>query len=177
MSIAAPFLSRSRYYLLTEYPTKIRTAAEALPPDKLWWRPNEQSNSVGNLLLHLSGNVRQWIISGVGGRPDVRKRGMEFAARGGMTVANMVDGLEATLAEADSVLCGLSPSELLTRRTIQARDTTVFEAVYHVVEHFSTHTGQIVWIAKMLAPGAIQFYDDRDGLAKPRFLGDGKWEF
>jgi len=177
MSIAAAFLSRTRYYLLTEYPVKIRAAVEALPADKLWWRPNDYSNSVGNLLLHLSGNVRQWILSGVGGEADVRKRKLEFAARGGMTAASMLDGLDATLRDADAVLRAVLPSELLARRSIQGREITVFEAIYHVVEHFSTHTGQIVWIAKMVVPGAVRFYDDGEGVAKPTFLGEGKWEF
>src|SRR6185503_13754574 len=176
MSIAAAFIERSRYYLCREYPTKIRAAVEAMPADRLWWRPNEQSNSAGNLLLHLSGNVRQWIVSGVGGQPDVRKRNMEFATRGGVTAAAMLDGLDATLREVDEVLRAVLPSELLSRRSIQGRDTTVFEAIYHVVEHFSTHTGQIVWIAKMATPGAVRFYEDGDGLAQPTFLGPGKFE-
>jgi uncharacterized damage-inducible protein DinB len=177
MSIAASFLDRSRYYLCREYPTKIRAAVEAMPADRLWWRPNEQSNSIGNLLLHLSGNVRQWIVSGVGGRPDVRKRNMEFAARGGATAAGMLDGLDATLHEVDDVLRALLPSELLERRSIQGRDTTVMEAVYHVVEHFAGHTGQIIWIAKMSAPaGAVKFYEDGDGIATPLFLSEGEFE-
>ncbi|HEX7122143.1 MAG TPA: DinB family protein [Gemmatimonadaceae bacterium] len=176
MSVAASFLSRSRYYLCTEYPAKLRAAVSALPPDKLWWRPNEDGNSVGNLLLHLSGNVRQWVISGIGGQPDVRRRELEFAARGGATAAGLLEGLDATLREADGVLRGLLPSELLQRRTIQGRETTVLEAVYHVVEHFAGHTGQIIWIVKMVAPGQVRFYDDTDGLARPLFLGEGKWE-
>lgn len=177
MSIAASFLERSRYYLCREYPTKIRAAVEAMPEDRLWWRPNEQSNSIGNLLLHLSGNVRQWLISGVGGQPDVRKRNMEFAARGGASAAGMLDGLDATLRESDEVLRTLLPSELLERRSIQGRDTTVMEAVYHVVEHFAGHTGQIIWIAKMAAsPGAVKFYEDGDGIATPLFLGEGEFE-
>lgn len=176
MSIAGSFLERSRYYLITEYPAKLHAAVRALPDERLWWRPDEQSNSVGNLLLHLSGNVRQWLISGVGGQPDVRRRNMEFAARGGATAAGMLDGLDATLREADAVLRGILPSELLERRTIQGRDTTVFEAIYHVVEHFSTHTGQVLWIVKMLQPGAVRFYDDGEGLARPLFLGEGKFE-
>lgn len=176
MSIAASFLERSRYYLCREYPTKIRAAVEAMPADRLWWRPNESSNSVGNLLLHLSGNVRQWIVSGVGGQADVRKRNMEFAARGGATAASMLDGLDATLREVDDVLRGLLPSELLERRSIQGRDTTVMEAVYHVVEHFAGHTGQIIWIAKMSAPGAVKFYEDGDGTATPLFLAEGEFE-
>ena len=177
MSIAASFLDRSRYYLCREYPAKIRAAVEAMPADRLWWRPNEQSNSIGNLLLHLTGNVRQWLISGVGGQPDVRKRNMEFATRGGAAAAGMLDGLDATLREVDEVLRGLLPSELLERRSIQGRDTTVMEAVYHVVEHFAGHTGQIIWIAKMAAPpGAVKFYEDGDGTATPLFLGEGEME-
>lgn len=176
MSIAASFIDRSRYYLCREYPTKIRAAVEALPADRLWWRPNEQANSIGNLLLHLSGNVRQWVVSGVGGQPDIRKRNMEFAARGGATAAGMLDGLDATLRDADDVLRALLPSELRERRSIQGRDTTVMEAVYHVVEHFAGHTGQIIWIAKMSMPGAVKFYDDGDGVATPLFLGEGEFE-
>jgi len=176
MSVAASFLERTRYYLVTEYPTKIRAAVESMPPEKLWWRPHERSNSVGNLLLHLSGNMRQWIISGVGGHADVRKRNMEFAARGGAPAAQMLDMLDTTVHEADAVLRALMPSELGERRLIQGRDTTVFEAVFHVVEHFSGHTGQIIMLAKTFSPGAVRFYEDGDGMAVPLFLGEGKWE-
>lgn len=176
MSIAASFLERSRYYLCREYPVKIRLAVESMPADRLWWRPNETSNSVGNLLLHLTGNVRQWMLSGVAGQADVRKRNMEFAARGGATASDMLDGLDATLAEVDEVLRALLPSELLERRSIQGRDTTVMEAVYHVVEHFAGHTGQIIWIAKMSVPGGVRFYEDGDGTAKPLFLREGEFE-
>jgi uncharacterized damage-inducible protein DinB len=176
MSIAACFLQRSRYYLVTEYPAMIRIAVEAIPASKLWWKPNDTSNSVGNLLLHLAGNVRQWIVSGVGGSPDVRKRSMEFAARGGAAPAEMLVMLDATLRDADAVLRAVTPTELLERRTIQGRETTVMEAVYHVVEHFAGHTAQIVLMAKLMAPGAIRFYDDADGLAQPLFLEDGRQE-
>lgn len=176
MSLAASFLARSRYYLRTEYPAKIRAAVQALPPDRLWWRPNEQANSVGNLLLHLSGNVRQWVVSGIGGQVDVRRRNMEFAARGGANAADMLAMLDATLGEADEVVRALTPSELSQRRLIQGRETTVFEALYHVVEHFAGHTGQIILMAKMLSPGAIRFYEDGDGIAQPLFLGEGEFE-
>ncbi|MGQ0646253.1 MAG: DUF1572 family protein [Gemmatimonadaceae bacterium] len=174
MSIEVRFLERSRYYLGVEYPAKIRTAIMAMPEDRLWWRPNEDSNSAGNLVMHLAGNVRQWIVSGVGGGPDVRRRDVEFATRGGISAEALVDHLERTLSEVDAVLARLAPEDLLTRRAIQGRDTTVFSAIYHVVEHFSTHTGQIVWLGKMLAPsGAIRFYDDANNAA-PLFLEDGR---
>jgi hypothetical protein len=88
----------------------------------------------------------------------------------------MLDGLDATLREVDEVLRKLLPSELLERRKIQGRDATVMEAVYHVVEHFAGHTGQIIWIAKMSSPGSVRFYDDGDGTATPLFLGQGEFE-
>ncbi len=161
------FLERSRDYLATEYRTKLRCAVEALPPDMLWWRPNELSNSVGNLLLHLVGNIRQWIVSGVGGAPSSRNRAEEFARREGPPARELLAELERALAEVDQVLSALTAANLLERRVIQGRDVTVFEAVFHVVEHFSLHLGQIILIAKIHAPGAVQFYEDAGGLARP----------
>jgi uncharacterized damage-inducible protein DinB len=100
---------------------------------------------------------------------------MEFAARGGAPAGQMLDMLDTTVREADAVIRGLTPSELQERRTSQGRDTTVFEAIYHVVEHFAGHTGQIILMAKMLSPGAVKFYEDGDGTATPLFL-EGKFE-
>ncbi|HEX8946503.1 MAG TPA: DinB family protein [Gemmatimonadaceae bacterium] len=165
--LAQLFIARSRYYLQHEYRTKLRLAVEALPADALWWRPNEQSNSVGNLLSHLAGNVRQWIVGGVGGAPNVRDRGAEFAAQTGPSAAELLARLERVLDETDAVLAGLSADDLGTMRTIQGRELTVFEAIYHVVEHFALHLGQIVLVAKMHAPGAVKFYEDAGGLARP----------
>jgi uncharacterized damage-inducible protein DinB len=162
------FVERSRWFLGHEYRTKIRRAVEAVPPSAIWARPNDASNSVGNLLLHLAGNVRQWIVAGVGGvhtRP--RDRDGEFAARGGVDAARLLADLDAVLDEADAVLARLAPADLSSRRAIQGRDLTVLDAVYQVVEHFSLHLGQIVLLAKQHAPGAVRFYDDRDGLAQP----------
>jgi len=164
--VALLFLEHSRYFLGTEYLTKLRIAVEALPADALWWRPNEQSNSVGNLLLHLNGNIRQWIVRGVGGAPGSRDRAAEFSAKDGPPAAVLMADLERTLAEVDPILGALTPADLLERRTIQGRDLTVLEAIYHVVEHFSLHLGQIVLVAKLHAPDAIKFYEDAGGLAR-----------
>jgi uncharacterized damage-inducible protein DinB len=163
---AVLFLERSRYFLGTEYPTKLRSAVDALPAEALWWRPNGQSNSVGNLLLHLNGNVRQWIVRGVGRGSGVRDRAAEFAATNGPPAAALMADLEATLAETNKILGALTPADLPERLTIQGRDLSVLEAIYHVVEHFSGHLGQIVLIAKLHAPGAIEFYEDAGGLAR-----------
>lgn len=169
MDVATAFITRSRHYLAYEYPTKIERCLEALPADAVWRRSNELSNSIGNLLLHLEGNVRQWIVSSVGGAPDHRYRSGEFAAREGGDAMALFAALRTTLADADTVIGALRVDDLASRRTIQARDVSVFDAVYHVVEHFSLHTGQIILLTKLYAPGRIQFYEDAGGTAIPRW--------
>ena len=166
-SIAQLFVAQSRALLRDEYPTKLRKALDALPEGALWWRPDERSNSIGNLLMHLEGNVRQWIVGGVGFQQVERDRAGEFAAREGASLASLWERLNRTLQDADNVIAEIRPADLSARRTIQGRDTTVLEAVYHVVEHFGMHAGQIILLAKQLAPGAIRFYEDSGGLARP----------
>ena len=161
------FLERARDYLANEYPAKLRRTIEALPPDKLWWRPNEESNSVGNLLLHLNGNLRQWIVQGVGGEDYERRRAEEFAAREGRPAPELLRTLEQTLADVDRILSGLTADRLAERRVIQGRDVTVLDAVFHVAEHFAYHLGQVILVAKMFAPGGVNFYQDAGGLAHP----------
>ena len=168
VEIAREFIARSRFYLNDEYRTKLRRAVEALPAESIWQRPNDSSNSVGNLLLHLAGNVGQWIVSGVGGEPDTRDRPSEFGARGGMSADELLERLDGVLSEADAVLSSVSAETLTERRTIQGRDVSVMAAIYSAVQHFSTHLGQIIMIAKEHSPGAIRFYEDTpDGKAKP----------
>lgn len=174
MRVEARFLERSRYYLSEEYPAKIRAALSAMPADRIWWRPNESSNSAGNLVLHLAGNVTQWIVGGVGGEATERHRDQEFSASGGLDAAGLIMHLDRALARVDAVLARVSPQSFLDERRIQGRHTTVFAAIYHVVEHFSTHTGQIVLLGKMFAPdGSIRFYDDGPDAAS-LFLGQGR---
>lgn len=172
--LSTRFLERSRHYLGVEYPAKIRAALLTIPADRLWWRANAASNSAGNLVRHLTGNVRQWIVSGVGGAADERQRDAEFAAQGGATHAELLAALDAACRDADAVLARLDAASLGASRTIQGRETTVFAAVYHVVEHFSGHAGQIILLAKSFTPDAVRFYDDAGGLARPLFLPEGK---
>jgi len=167
VAIGENFLARSRYWLTKEYPIKLRQCIKALPPGVVWGRPNQGSNSVGNLLVHLRGNVTEWILGGVGGRSITRYRASEFISRNGADGAKLMDDLDAVLREADSVLAGLTEQDLEKSVVIQGRETTVLGAVYHVVEHFAMHTGQIVFLTKMYAPGKIHFYEDAGGLARP----------
>src|SRR3954470_9479997 len=168
MDLAALFITQSRRYLASEYPTKIQHCLDVLPAEAIWRRDDESSNSIGNLLLHLSGNIRQWIVSGVGGAPDARRRSAEFDAREGEDGAALMARLLATVREADAVLASLDATRLAELRTIQGRNVSVLDAVYHVVEHFSMHTGQIILLAKRFAPGRVQFYEDEGGPGPPR---------
>ena len=162
------FIECSRRYLRDDYLVRIRTALEKLPPADLWWRPNVSSNSVGNLLLHLAGNARQWIVSGVGRAPDARRREEEFAARDGLDAAAALARLEESVRDVDAVLERLDPETLGERRTIQGNDVTVLEAIYHVVEHFSMHTGQILYVVKLRSGDDLGFWKiGPDGSARP----------
>ncbi len=161
------FVELSKYFLTREYPSKLRQCLEALSNDTVWARSNESSNSIGNLLLHLAGNVRQWIVGGVGGKTVERDRAAEFAAVTGPDKEQLLSNLENALREAAQVLDTISDDDLTGKRIIQGRETTVLGAIYHVVEHFAMHTGQIVLLTKIHAPGAIHFYDDSGPVARP----------
>jgi uncharacterized damage-inducible protein DinB len=147
---AQTFLNESRRYLRDDYAPRIARAVSALSDEQIWWRPNEGSNSIGNLILHLVGNVRQWIVGGVGRQQNERNRQQEFDERRTIPKHELMARLTAVLAEADAVFGALQAGDLGEPREIQGKETTVMKAIYHVVEHFSTHTGQIQWIAKSL---------------------------
>jgi len=130
-----------------------------LNDEQVWWRANEQSNSVGNLLLHLSGNVRQWIVCGLGGADDKRNRDSEFAQREMIPRSETFGRLKQTVEDAVEVLAHLNPDTLLEKRAIQGLEVSMLEAILHVVEHFSMHTGQVVLITKLLTAQDLHFYD------------------
>jgi len=157
--IGQEFIARSRYHLVKDFLPKIERCLERLTDEQIWWRPNEQSNSIGNLLLHLSGNARQWIVCGVGGAADARDRDAEFAQRDRIARDDLHSLLQRTLADVDATLAQFDASQLIERRTIQGSDVSVLEAILHVVEHFSMHAGQILYITKLLSSSDLQFYD------------------
>ena len=146
--IARAFLRKSVSLLASEYLPKIERCLEHLTDDDVWWRPNDASNSIGNLLLHLRGNVAQWIIGGVRGQARDRRRQQEFDERAHIPGKELLANLKAVVEEADEIIRGLDAGALLSRRQIQDYDVTVLEAIYHVVEHFSMHTGQIILFTK-----------------------------
>ncbi len=143
------FIAEARRHLMQEYLPWLRACLTTLNDEDIWWRPNEKSNSIGNLILHLCGNIRQWIVHGVGGAADERNRPTEFAAREPFSKAELLQKLEATLVEVDSVLANVQLEKLTESCMIQGFNVTVLGAIFHVVEHFAYHTGQIIYITKI----------------------------
>jgi len=136
---------------------RITDCLQLLSVEEIWWRPNAASNSAGNLSLHLCGNVRQWIVSGLGGAPDVRVRGREFSERGPVGRRVLAARLHATIREACRVLQRLSPAALTREYTIQGFRVTGVAAVSDVVAHFSHHTGQIIYLTKLKRGRDLRF--------------------
>ena len=163
------FISRSRYHLVEDFLPKIERCLDRLTDEQIWWRPNEQSNSIGNLLLHLSGNARQWIVCGIAGAPDARDRDAEFAQRDRIALDDLHSLLKRTLADVDATLAQFDANQLVERRTIQGSDVSVLEAILHVVEHFSMHTGQILMMTKMLTNADLALYEFKDSKAVPNW--------
>ena len=157
--IGQTFITSARAYFAEDYLPKIERCLELLTDEQIWWRANPQSNSIGNLLLHLSGNVRQWIVCSLGDATDARDRDSEFAQRLIIPRDELLARLRQTLTEADATLAKLDPDKLLERRVIQGLDVSALDAVFHVVEHFSMHTGQITLLTKQLTASDLHFYD------------------
>jgi uncharacterized damage-inducible protein DinB len=120
-----------------------------MPEADIWWRPNEQSNSVGNLVLHLCGNVRQWIVASLGGGSFARDRDAEFSTRTPVSKEQLTEAVQLAVADAVNVLKRFPEERLLGHQRIQGYDASGLQAVYHVVEHFSYHLGQILYIYKL----------------------------
>jgi hypothetical protein len=137
---------------------RIETCMTKLPVDSLWMRDSEHENAVGNLLLHLEGNVRQWILSGIGGAPDTRHRPGEFSARSGATASVLLTNLRAAVDDAVKVIRTLPHPRLVETVSIQGYDTSVLAAIFHVVEHFSGHTYQIILLTKRATREDLGFY-------------------
>ena len=150
---------RARGFLRDEYLPKIERCLERLSDEQIWWRPNEDSNSVGNLLLHLCGNAQQWIVSGLGGEEDNRVRQSEFDERRIISRQDLLTKTKATLTRVDATLAQFDESRLLETFQIQGTTVTALEAIFHVTEHFSMHTGQIILLTKMIGGTDLGFYD------------------
>jgi hypothetical protein len=158
--LAKVFLAFSRDRLIDRQWTRMKACVAPLTVEQVWWRPNEASNSIGNVLLHLNGNVTQWLVDSFSGNDDKRDRPAEFSADGGLTAAELLERLGATLERAAKVLDRLTTEELLAPYEIQGYKVRGLDAVYQVVEHFGLHYGQVAYITKSLLNKDLGFYRD-----------------
>src|SRR5882724_7163482 len=162
-NVSKDFIQNARELLKEEYLPKIERCIEKLTDEQVWGRPGPESNSIGNLLLHLSGNARQWIVCGLGGATDERQRQAEFDQRKVIARDELLGRLRTTVADVDNVLGKFDPARLLDKFPIQGTEATALAAIFHVTEHFSMHTGQIIMLTKMLANIDLVFYDFSTG--------------
>ncbi len=161
------FLEFSRRKLMEQYWPRVRGCVASLSEEQVWWRPNPASNSVGNLILHLNGNVRQWLVASFSREQDTRDRPAEFAARGAVSRQRLMDTLAETMQQAEAALAQISERDLLASFQIQGYTLSGLEAVYQVVEHFALHYGQIVYITKQLRGEDLGFYRELDKTGRP----------
>lgn len=144
--------------ILSENTPKVEKCVHELSEEDVWQRPNSSSNSVGNLLLHLCGNIRQYVISGIGGKEDIRQRDEEFATKGGLDKAELLSRLNTTVSQAINVLSRVNEQELLQIRSVQGNERSGMSIAIHVAEHYSYHTGQIAFWTKLLKDKDLGFY-------------------
>ena len=154
------FLESSRHALMEQFWPRLRKSVEPLTDAQVWWRPNEACNSIGNLLLHLNGNVRQWIVASFNKQEDNRNRPVEFAERELIPASVLLERLGATLQQASEAIARLTHDDLTAQYEIQGYKCTGLYAVYHVVEHFGMHYGQILYIVKTLSGADLGFYKE-----------------
>lgn len=157
---ATLFLEFSRRKLLEQYWPRLRDCVQSLTDEQVWWRPNGASNSIGNLLLHLNGNVRQGLIVSFKHLEDTRDRPAEFNERELIPASSLLQQLGATMQQVSEVFLCLTEVDLLTPFEIQGYKVSGLDAVYQVVEHFGMHYGQILYIAKMLNGEDLGFYSE-----------------
>jgi Protein of unknown function (DUF1572) len=162
MTVETEFLSFSADKL-TQLLHRIETCVGKLTGEQVWAKTSGKQNSVGNLLMHLNGNVRQWIMHAIDGQPNLRDRDSEFSALNGPGAPDLLARLRATVEEAIAVLHVLPSERLLERVQVQGYDRTVLAAIYHVVEHFAGHTFQIIYATKLLTGEDLGFYAHLSG--------------
>jgi uncharacterized damage-inducible protein DinB len=170
-NLARPFLAQASHLLLQVHLPRIEACMRQLSPEQVWWRANPVSNSVGNLALHLEGNVRQWIVSGLGGTPDRRQRDKEFSELGPISRRTLLARLRKAVTEASCVMRKLNGVALARTYSIQGFRVTGLHAVFHVAEHFSHHAGQIILLTKMLGGKDLQFTHLPEGRKKKENAG------
>ena len=151
------FISQA-IHRIDENTPKLIACFQELGEAHIWRRPNQHSNSVGNIILHLCGNIRQYAISSLGNRKDIRERDKEFSKDRCYTATELLKKLTDTLDEAKAIIQNVSEEELLRKRKVQGYTHSGIGIVIHVTEHYSYHTGQVIFWTKLLKDKDLGFY-------------------
>ena len=151
------YIEWCRFRLMKQYWPRVERCVSELTDEEVWWRQHETNNSVGNLVLHLTGNLGQFILSGVGGTKDTRNKEKEFSERQQIPKAELIRGLKQALLAADETLSRLDAARLLETTTVQDRERRIFELLAVVVDHFALHCGQIIYITKLKTGKDLKF--------------------
>jgi uncharacterized damage-inducible protein DinB len=144
-----------RTRVLQDFPQQIRSCLDVLNDGEIWWRPNEKANSIGNLILHLIGSVRFYLVQAIGENEFVRDRPAEFAERTQIPREQLLQRFDELIGDVDAVTAKLTPEQMMQTTNRAGKTTTYAQILIHVMIHLSAHVGQIVYITKLLKEGAI----------------------
>jgi uncharacterized damage-inducible protein DinB len=161
VTLLTEFKSQSIHRIELNTP-RIDKCMELLRENDTWKKPNESSNSIANLILHLCGNMTQYVISSLGNKEDRRERDKEFSVTGGLTKQELQQKLHATVADVTSIIRNISEEDLLKTKSVQGFEYTGVGIILHVTEHYSYHTGQIALITKLITNKDLGFYKGYD---------------
>ncbi len=161
MKISKEFIQQSIYFLSLNLP-RIEKCLRQLTEEQVWKKPNANTNSIGNLILHLCGNITQYAHASLGDEKDERQRDLEFSTQGGFSKKELLEKITDVTEKAIQVIENISESELLRNRKVQGFDHTGISIIIHITEHFSYHVGQIAFFTKLLCDQDLGFYEDYD---------------
>ncbi|MDC6388575.1 DinB family protein [Maribacter sp. PR1] len=155
-------LVKNALYRMEESTRMINKSLSNISEEEIWQKPNDSLNSMGNLILHLCGNITQYIISSLGENEDDRQRDSEFSASGGLTKLELLKKLKDTVDTAKRVIFDARSEQLVKIRSVQGFSFSGVGVIMHAVEHYSYHTGQIAFWVKLLRNKDLGFYDGLD---------------
>ena len=167
-TLIAEELVKNAVYRMDKSTLMIQMSLTKISEEEVWLKPNESLNSIANLILHLCGNITQYIISSLGEAEDIRERDLEFSTSQGLNKAELLTKLEVILDKAKHVILDADPEQLLKIRIVQGFSFSGVGVILHVVEHYSYHTGQIAFWVKQLKNKDLGFYEGRDLNTKNR---------
>lgn len=151
------YIEWCRFRLMNHYWPRVERCVIELSEDDIWWREHETNNSVGNLLLHLTGNLNQFVLAGIAGAPDTRNKPQEFSERQRIAKDELIRRLNDALRATDRTLALLEPARLLDMTRVQDRERSILEVLSVVVDHFALHVGQIIYITKLRTGKDLKF--------------------